>query len=166
MEDFRQKFINKFNTLFNDINLSKQIEESCYNYTSDYCSKKNIPNVLTNQTFKNIYVLKMRQLFFNCSKININSLLQKNKITIDKIAFLSYLELSPDKWKKFKKDLEIMNKDISINKIEQATTDQFQCGKCKQRKCTYYSVQTRSADEPMTNFVQCLNSSCGNTWRE
>lgn len=35
----------------------------------------------------------------------------------------------------------------------QATTDQFQCGKCKQRKCTYYQMQTRSADEPMTTFV-------------
>ena len=35
---------------------------------------------------------------------------------------------------------------------QQATTDQFQCGKCKQRKVTYYQLQTRSADEPMTNF--------------
>lgn len=26
------------------------------------------------------------------------------------------------------------------------------CGKCKQRKVTYYQLQTRSADEPMTNF--------------
>ncbi|KAJ9510830.1 hypothetical protein QJQ45_027756 [Haematococcus lacustris] len=28
-----------------------------------------------------------------------------------------------------------------------ASTDQFQCGRCKQRKCTYYQMQTRSADE-------------------
>lgn len=44
-----------------------------------------------------------------------------------------------------------------------ATTDQFRCGKCRQRKCTYYQMQTRSADEPMTTFVQCVN--CGNRWR-
>lgn len=31
----------------------------------------------------------------------------------------------------------------------QATTDQFQCGKCRQRKTTYYQMQTRSADEPV-----------------
>lgn len=31
-----------------------------------------------------------------------------------------------------------------------ATTDQFQCGKCRQRKCSYFQMQTRSADEPMT----------------
>lgn len=44
-----------------------------------------------------------------------------------------------------------------------ATTDQFRCGKCRQHKCTYYQMQTRSADEPMTTFVQCVN--CGNRWR-
>lgn len=32
----------------------------------------------------------------------------------------------------------------------QAETDQFKCGKCGHRKTTYYQMQTRSADEPMT----------------
>jgi transcription elongation factor S-II len=32
----------------------------------------------------------------------------------------------------------------------EAETDQFQCGRCKQRKCRYRQAQTRSADEPMT----------------
>ena len=27
--------------------------------------------------------------------------------------------------------------------MKQATTDQFQCGKCKQRKCQYYQMQVR-----------------------
>jgi len=45
----------------------------------------------------------------------------------------------------------------------QAETDQFKCGKCKQRKCKYYQLQTRSADEPMTTFVTCVN--CGNRWK-
>jgi transcription elongation factor S-II len=42
-------------------------------------------------------------------------------------------------------------------------TDMFKCGKCKERRCTYYQLQTRSADEPMTTFVTCLN--CGNRFR-
>lgn len=32
---------------------------------------------------------------------------------------------------------------------QEAETDAFQCGKCKQRKTRYYQMQTRSADEPM-----------------
>jgi len=42
-------------------------------------------------------------------------------------------------------------------------SDLFQCGKCKQRKCKYYQLQTRSADEPMTTFVTCVN--CGHKFR-
>ncbi|CAL9163551.1 unnamed protein product [Musa hybrid cultivar] len=44
-----------------------------------------------------------------------------------------------------------------------ATTDQFKCGRCGQRKTTYYQMQTRSADEPMTTFVTCVN--CNNHWK-
>jgi hypothetical protein len=29
--------------------------------------------------------------------------------------------------------------------------------------CRYYQMQTRSADEPMTTFVSCLN--CNNRWK-
>ncbi|KAK7047744.1 transcription elongation factor TFIIS [Paramarasmius palmivorus] len=46
---------------------------------------------------------------------------------------------------------------------QQAETDAFQCARCKQRKCRYRQAQTRSADEPMTTFVTCIN--CGNKWR-
>ncbi|ORZ18040.1 transcription elongation factor S-II [Absidia repens] len=45
----------------------------------------------------------------------------------------------------------------------QAETDMFVCGKCKKRKCTYFQMQTRSADEPMTTFVTCIN--CNNRWK-
>lgn len=44
-----------------------------------------------------------------------------------------------------------------------ATTDQFKCGRCGQRKTTYHQMQTRSADEPMTTFVTCVN--CNNHWK-
>jgi transcription elongation factor S-II len=40
---------------------------------------------------------------------------------------------------------------------------QFKCGKCKSVKTTYYQLQTRSADEPMTTYVTCLG--CSNRWK-
>jgi transcription elongation factor S-II len=43
-------------------------------------------------------------------------------------------------------------------------TDQFLCSRCHKRECTYYEMQTRSADEPMTIFINCLN--CGKKWRQ
>jgi transcription elongation factor S-II len=35
---------------------------------------------------------------------------------------------------------------------QEAETDQFKCGKCKQRKCRYYQMQTRSADGNLSPF--------------
>ena len=34
-----------------------------------------------------------------------------------------------------------------------ATTNEFKCGRCKQRQVSYYQMQTRSADEPMTSMI-------------
>lgn len=51
--------------------------------------------------------------------------------------------------------------DATMPKLE-AETDIFQCSRCKQRKCSYRQLQTRSADEPMTTFVKCV---CGHAWK-
>eukprot|EP00736_Rhodelphis_marinus_P010172 Rmarinus@m.13110 len=50
------------------------------------------------------------------------------------------------------------------NQPSSASTDQFKCFKCGKRECTYFQMQTRSADEPMTSFITCTN--CGNRWRQ
>jgi transcription elongation factor S-II len=61
------------------------------------------------------------------------------------------------------------NKEI-YNKREQHKAQenedyvgQFKCGKCKSVKTTYYQLQTRSADEPMTTYVTCLG--CSYRWK-
>ena len=54
------------------------------------------------------------------------------------------------------------DEDRYAPKLE-ASTDNFTCRKCKSNKCSYYQLQTRSADEPMTTFVTCIN--CGNRWK-
>jgi transcription elongation factor S-II len=75
---------------------------------------------------------------------------------------MTHQELNPDKWQ------ELIDKKIikDKNKFEsnlEASTDTFTCRKCKSNKCTFYQQQIRSADEPMTTFVQCLD--CGNRWK-
>ena len=53
--------------------------------------------------------------------------------------------------------------DCELGGPPKASTDQFKCGRCGQRKCTYYQMQTRSPDEPMTTFVTCVN--CNKHWK-
>jgi hypothetical protein len=47
-------------------------------------------------------------------------------------------------------------------KEDEAYEGLLTCPKCKSKKTTYYQMQTRSADEPATNFCSCA---CGHRWR-
>lgn len=62
-----------------------------------------------------------------------------------------------------KKHLEEKKRESMAAQENGRTTSIFRCGKCKSRNCTYTQLQTRSADEPMTTFVNCVD--CGNRWR-
>lgn len=55
--------------------------------------------------------------------------------------------------------------DIEANKakLEEDYEGMFKCRKCKSKKTTYYQMQTRSADEPMTTYVTCME--CGLKWK-
>lgn len=63
------------------------------------------------------------------------------------------------------KDSEYIKNSLLASQLAKvaADTDMFKCGRCKQRKCTYSQLQTRSCDEPMTTFVSC--TVCGNRWK-
>ncbi|EEF37761.1 transcription elongation factor TFIIS [Ricinus communis] len=50
-----------------------------------------------------------------------------------------------------------------VGREQEGTTDQFKCGKCGEKRTTYYQMQTRSADEPMTTYVTC--TICDNHWK-
>ncbi len=39
----------------------------------------------------------------------------------------------------------------------------FTCKKCHSKNTTYFQMQTRGADEPMTNFITCLD--CKNQFK-
>jgi DNA-directed RNA polymerase subunit M/transcription elongation factor TFIIS len=58
---------------------------------------------------------------------------------------------------------EILN-SIADRPAKELPDGAFTCGRCKKRKTTYYELQTRSADEPMTAFITCLN--CNKRWKQ
>eukprot|EP00835_Amoeboradix_gromovi_P004910 NODE_417_length_8973_cov_0.852941.p3 type:complete len:311 gc:universal NODE_417_length_8973_cov_0.852941:5222-6154(+) len=112
-----------------------------------------------------LYKEKMRSLYLNLKvneKLRQSILLEEVKPSI--LVNMSSEELAADHIKKInaeQKEKEMLHSMEAT--AQHASTDQFKCGKCKQRKCTYYQMQTRSADEPMTTFVTCTN--CGNRWK-
>ena len=165
----RIKNIEIFEKLLNNEELSQRIETSIYNFTIRTSINRKIPKRWDNILFKKIYSNKSRSIYSNIdsfSYIKNESLIVKilnEEIDIDNIAFLNYQELFPEHWKemldrKYKKE-KYMYEDQAV-----ANTDMFKCGRCKSRKCSYYEMQTRGADEAMTTFITCLN--CGNRWKQ
>jgi transcription elongation factor S-II len=113
------------------------------------------------------YRNKMRSLYLNLKDPK-NPMLRKRvvggEITPDRLYKMTPQEMASDELKKEIEELEKKN----LFKAEGATpknavTDQFTCSKCKQKKVSYYQMQTRSADEPLTTFCTCEN--CGHRWK-
>jgi DNA-directed RNA polymerase, subunit M/Transcription elongation factor TFIIS len=89
--------------------------------------------------------------------------IKNNDINVEKIGELSVYDIYPENW------VQLINDKMKRDKIKyelkpEAMTDQFKCRKCGSRSTSYYEVQTRSADEPMTQFITCLNCNC--RWKQ
>ena len=161
-ETFRKNISKKFNIFFGE-KKSINVETGIYNFAIRKATKLNIVRKWENKYFVIIYLDRMKSLFINFK--NNKELIKKIKnkeIKMKDLSFMKHQELCPEKWEKLinakiKRDKNITSVNLS------AATDEFKCYKCKKSKCTYYQLQTRSADEPMTTFVSCLV--CGNRWK-
>ena len=165
---FRENVRAKLNKIIRKKKLSLNLEKGIFNYTIQVAKQKNIVRKWDNDTFVLIYTDKFRSILFNLKKkstVRNKELLKKlkdGKFKAHELAFMSHQELFPEKWKSLIE--EKIKRDQNEGKVDlSAATDEFYCFRCKKRKCSYYQMQTRSADEPMTTFVTCLL--CGNNWR-
>jgi transcription elongation factor S-II len=142
--------------------MAKNLEKGIYNSCISDAGKKNIVKKWDNEYFIHIYIDKLRSIYTNLISAYLIESVNSKKIKIHEIAFMSHQEMRPEKWKRLIDVKKIRDENKYTPKIE-ASTDNFTCWKCKSKKCTYYQLQTRAADEPMTTFVTCL--SCGQRWR-
>ena len=150
-------------------NYPEIIEKSIYNKSIKDAKKKLIPRSWDSFGFRLLYKNGYLKIINNI-KNNKNNHFVLNQIKYgyfepNEIVNMSYQKLYPEIWKQIM--LNNLQRDERMEKISkeenQEGTDMFRCGKCKKRNCTYYQMQTRSADEPMTSFITCL--SCSNRWK-
>ena len=142
--------------------ISTNIEKGIFNWVIQHASKNNIVKKWSNPFFVTLYIDRLRSVYLNLKKPDVSSAVMSGNIKSHEIAFMTHQEICPDKWKKLIEDKKVRDKQKYEPNIE-ASTDNFTCNKCKSKKCTYYQLQTRSADEPMTTFVTCLE--CGKRWK-
>ena len=160
-ELFRSNIRKKLNDYLNDEKNSSNLEKGIYNYSLKEATNRKVVKKWDNKYFVQIYIDRLWSIYSNLKNEDLIELVNNGTIQAQQIAFMTHQEMKPDKWTelieaKCKRDKNKFESNI------QAATDTFTCRKCKKNECTYYQMQTRSADEPMTTFVQCIP--CGNRW--
>jgi transcription elongation factor S-II len=162
-EQFRLNIRNKINEILNNQNQSDNLEKGIYNWALKESTTRKVVKKWDNLYFIEIYQNHLRSIYINLkNNPKLLNLIQSGEMKAHEIAFMTHQEMKPEKWEALIDRLAKLNK----NKFEvnlQAATDTFTCRKCKSKKCTYTQVQTRSADEPMTTFVSCID--CGCRWK-
>jgi len=147
-----------------DKDRSDVIESYVYESTVLEAKYRRIFNNWNNVFFSQLYIDRGRTIFFNLN--NNPSYLETLLITsldkMEEILSLTHQEINPARWQTLIDKKVIRDKALYETKME-ASTETFTCRKCKNNNCSYYLQQTRSADEPMTTFVTCID--CGYRWK-
>lgn len=158
---FRSNIRKKIDEKLQNEKNSSNLEKGIFNYTLKEAEQRKIIKKWDNKYFVQIYLDRLRTVYTNLNDTIIEQV-TSGAIKPHIVAFMTHQELNPDKWAalidaKSKRDANKFETNIA------AATDTFTCRKCKGNQCTYYQMQTRSADEPMTVYISCCN--CGNRWK-
>jgi len=134
------------------------LEKGVYNYAVKEANNRKIIKKWDNPYFTQLYLDRLRSVYLNLKNIELLQQVKSGEITPQALAFMSHQEMNNSHWKamidaKVKRDANKFNNNV------RASTDMFTCSRCKSKQTTYYEMQTRSADEPATIFITCLD--CG-----
>ncbi len=142
--------------------IALNLEKGIYNYSIKQATERNIVKKWDNPYFTHLYIDRLRTILCNLKNPDLKARVMSKSIKPHELAFMTHQEMSPEKWQRLIDDKKIRDENKYAPKLE-ASTDNFTCRKCKSKECSYYQLQTRSADEPMTTFVTCIK--CGNRWK-
>jgi transcription elongation factor S-II len=161
-ELFRKNIVSKIKDILENEKDSINLEKGVFNYAIRESGNRKIIKKWENPYFVQIYIDRLRSIYINLKNKELLQQIKNGELTPQNVAFMSHQEMNPKTWKslideKIKRDANKYSNNL------QASTDMFTCKKCKSKKCTYYELQTRSADEPATIFVTCLD--CGKNWK-
>jgi len=166
-EVFRENIAKKLEQLIglvdDDGAASRNMEKGIFNFAIREASLRKVVKKWDNAYFVLLYTDRLRTILSNLvNGSKIASAVTSGTADPKSVAGMTHQEMNPDRWdvliqQKIKRDF------TKYESTQEASTDTFTCRKCKSKRCNYYQMQTRSADEPMTTFVSCID--CGVRWK-
>jgi transcription elongation factor S-II len=143
--------------------MGRNLEKSIFNYAVKVCDNPSWED----RCFAMIYKHKCVEILRLLRNINcdLKSRILEGDVKTKDVGTMKPDELFPGGPYNVTKNERIIEerKRVMTTDISLVPDGAFTCGKCKSKKTHYYQMQTRSADEPMTTFVSCLN--CSNRWK-
>ena len=148
--------------------VSVNLEKAIFLYAIERCKARSVTPSWENPMFRHIY--KQRWTTLKCLILNgrcpLRKMIQDKKIKSWEAPKMGPCELWPNgpyhSTREARRIADAHKQAIAAeDKVNY--TGMFKCGKCKSMKTTYYQLQTRSADEPMSTYVTCVN--CNNRWK-
>jgi len=142
-------------------------EKAILEHAGELAKKHYVPRSWKSPLFSEIYRTHVRTVLWNIhpsSPVKNGRLLlrvKEGEFPLEQISRMTAYEMYPEMWDKLADKMLVREQKILEGNKSRAT-DRFKCKRCKKKECTYYELQTRSADEPMTCFISCLN--CGSRW--
>jgi transcription elongation factor S-II len=159
---FRKNIRDRLNKHLDNPVKSINLEVGVFNFALKEANSRKVLKKWDNTHFVQLYIDRLRTIYINLKNPVILKQVKENVITSQAFSEMSHYEMFPEKWDALIHQKSIRDKSKYDTQIE-AATNTFTCRKCKSNKCTYYQMQTRSADEPMTIFVSCID--CGARWK-
>jgi len=166
----REKVISNFSELFGSTDMATDFELFMLQALVERAKKDCIDVDWANRTFWNMYRSRSISLYENIlgqdSYVkNDENLLEKIKsgeLGLKQVAEMTSMDMCPSRWKEAIE--KIIEQETKLYSSQQNASIVMWCSSCKKKtKCDYYQLQTRSADEPMTTFVTCLE--CDRRWK-
>ena len=162
IQKFRENIRNEFSKIVDSSDLATNLEKGVFNFAIKEATIKKEVKKWENPWFVQLYTDRLRSIYINLKNPSILEQIKSGELLPQTFAFMTHQEMNPERWKELIEKKKLVDKNKYDTQLV-ARTDMFTCGKCKSKRCTYYTMQTRSADEPETIFITCLD--CGKNWK-
>jgi DNA-directed RNA polymerase subunit M/transcription elongation factor TFIIS len=169
---YHERLLGLIRQKFADSYIQSHAEDLCAVIEDCTCAEADRRGIVrhhANPLFQTVYKAVVRRILGNIypssyvHNEHLHKQLQSGDLSLETLRSMSILDMNPGLYKELY-DRQLLREQAQLEGNKAVASELFTCSRCKKNQCSYYQLQTRSADEPMTTFITCLN--CNKRWKE